>query len=202
MLPRPCLALTALVLASSSAAAAGDGKLSYSYIQASASKVDVDGFDDEADQYGLRAAFELPLNFYIVGDYSSSSLDLPGQDRETDFYAIGGGYHMPLGPVDVLGELQWVYNSADFPSGDEDESGVQGYLGARWMAFDLGARTGIELFGGVRGTEVDNQLTFDDSVFSTDLGARLHFLGFASAAATYSFIEDDDAITLDLRASF
>jgi hypothetical protein len=199
-LPALPTALACVLLAATAPAApAGDG-FSYTYAELSGTTIDLDSESDDADQYGLRLSLGLPLNLYLVGDYTTADLDEPGTDRESDIVALGAGAHFgPLPELDLLGEIQWLYNESDSSAGDEEDTGYTLYGGARWLAFELSAFD-LELFGGVRNTELERMIVAEESLASLELGARAHVL-FGSAGLTYAFLEDNDAITVDLRVS-
>jgi hypothetical protein len=193
-------ALPCLVLATTALAAPGGDGFSYTYAELSGTTIDLDNETDDADQYGLRLSLGLPLNLYLVGDYTTADLDEPGTDRESDIVALGGGAHFgPLPGLDLLGEAQWLYNESDSSAGDEEDTGWTIYGGARWLALELSAFD-LELFGGVRNTELERMIVAEDSLASLELGARAHVL-FGSAGLTYAFLEDNDALTVDLRVS-
>ena len=108
-----------------------------------------------------------------------------------------------IGGLDALAEASWVYNdvSSDLEDLDDSNSGYRLFGGARWLVLPWDGG-GVELEGGAGYLDLENNLASEDESFFWEHGARLHFLRWFSVGASYTMLEDDQALAANARFSF
>lgn len=186
----------------SDAADAADSLLSYTYLEIGAAQNDVDDYSEDVDIVYGRASLNLLHFFYVFGEYSNQSTDFA--DTDNDQIALGVGAHIGLLPtLDLYGEVGALFSDVSSDNGDVDgsESGYRLAGGARWLVLPW-ISGGLELDAMLGTIDLDNRLGSDENPFFYGIGARAHFLKFLSVGAMYEQIEDDDAISANVRWSF
>lgn len=178
----------------------GDSLLSYTYAELGVSRTDVDVIDDDLDALYLKGSFSFLKFFNVVAGAERADTDF--DNIHVDTYWIGGGAHFSILPqLDVLGEMDWLYDNVNGDSFSADsDTGVSLYLGARWMALPWD-RGGLELDAGYRWTDLD-AVASETIQRAWQFGVRAHFIKFLSVGVDYAFIDDDRRATLNVRFSF
>ncbi|NUP96082.1 MAG: hypothetical protein HUU28_07950 [Planctomycetaceae bacterium] len=206
--------------------AAGRSLLGYTYIEGGYFSTDVDAYDEATDSVYLRGSLDLFDLFYLYVEYAKEDLENvdvgaaggtgggkllagvgPGTSTFGDFsnrqFALGVGVHLPLAErVDVVGEAAWLYADIDsdqLTNLDDTNDGWTAFTGLRWIALPW-PTGGLELNGGARWTDLQALLS-EDEVLSWEVGARAHFLEFASVGLRYQIQEDDSTYALNARLS-
>jgi hypothetical protein len=178
----------------------GDSLLSYTYAEIGYERTDVDVIPDDLNAYYAKGSFGFLKFFNVVAGVERADTDT--DNIHVDTYWIGGGAHFSVMPkLDVLGELDWLYDNINGDSFSADsDTGVSLYLGGRFMALDWD-RGGLEVDAGYRWTDLD-AVASDTITTAWEFGVRAHFIKFLSVGVDYAFIEDDRRTTLNVRFSF
>jgi hypothetical protein len=182
-----------------------DSPFKYTYIEIGATTLNVDdiqGSDEDVDSYYLRAQIAFLGFLYLYGGYENQSLDF--QDTDTDLFRLGAGVHFNVLPkLDLVGEAGYLNSdtSSDLSNLDDTTDGFEAYAGARWMTVQWEGG-GLELDGGATYVDLKNRLASHDESVGGKAGARVHFLKLFSVGADYTFWEDDDQLSANLRVSF
>ncbi|MBI1382134.1 MAG: hypothetical protein GC161_13745 [Planctomycetaceae bacterium] len=177
-----------------------NSRFRYSYIEVGATRFDTENLDDEADTYFAEVSFDILNLVNVFGGYENFSADVDNTD--TDLWHLGAGVHFSVHEdLDLTGDVAWLFSQIDSDTIDEDSNGTRVRLGARWMALDTDP-VDLELFGHGIALNLDDSFYSDDSLIGFDAGLRVHLVEYLSVAATYTQLEDDDAVGVSARFQF
>lgn len=204
--PVPIAALPALAATPVAPADDGEWRFSYTFVELGTAFADPDfddpTFDDEVDTYYGKASLALFKFLYVFAGYENQNFDF--EDTDADLFRLGVGGYVNVAPkLDLQADIAWLYADvvSDLDDLDDTSSGYEARGGARWLAFGWDGG-GVELNGGLMLRGLENQIASDDDLFGWDAGLRVHFLRLFSLGASYSMLEDDDAVLVNARASF
>lgn len=167
------------------------GFFSYNYAEGGYTSVSDDKSDADGTGLYLKGSYDFMENLSVIASYASTDYD--DTDVTRSGFSIGLGYHMPLAAqTDVLLSALLDNVTVEAGPGEEDDTGYTLGLGIRH-----GIDQNFEINGGLEYSSL-----FDDSSTAFNIGGRYHFDKSWSAGLNYTMMEDANAWTVSVRASF
>jgi hypothetical protein len=180
-----------------------EAAFSYSYIEGGGIQQNPDDLGDEVEAVFLRLSIELFKVLHIFAGFANRDSDF--QNTDSNFAELGAGLHFPISPrLDLVAEGSWLFNDvdSDLDTLDDKETGFGLFGGVRYMAVPWESG-GLELNGGVRHIDLENDLASDgEGTTGWEAGARIHFARMFSVGAVYQKFDEFDAVAGSVRLSF
>lgn len=189
----PMLVLTGILTSNITTLNAAD--FSYNYIEASVSKIDADGIDND-NTYGISGSYNIAPNVNLLGSADTTSIDtMFNMGIDVNRYALGIGYHTSVGEkTDVTTNIHYVNYEGVVSSGNTsiavDANGYSLGAGVRHMFSEQ-----LEGNASIDHTKIESADT------SISLGGRFYFNANTSAGMNYTS-GDEDEMSGTLRMSF
>ncbi len=150
---------------------------SFSYIEGGYSRMDTDGFNEDADGYILRGSAEVADMVYLNGSYSDTSREtILNDDIDLKIKSIGVGLKFPIGSsTAIFTEANYLDAKVSVQNDSDTEDGYEVSVGLRSMVSDS-----TELYGKLTNTE------FDSTFSSMTVGAKQYFTDNIGVFAEYT----------------
>jgi hypothetical protein len=155
-------------------------EMEYTYAELNYLWTDSDDLDEELGGVELTGSLELPLNFFGQVAWTNQS-----DDSDVETLRIGAGWHFGLGTrLDAYGMLSYL----DAEVEDDDEDGIAGELGVRWLM-----SPNFEVNAAAKWADVEE----DD--YGIAAGARYYLIDILSVGGRVESFDDDLTFAVGVR---
>ena len=168
----------------------------WTYLQAGYAQLDVDGFDEEPDGFGVEGAYLFNENVFVRGRYQEASLEERGYEYTVDLGSIALGYKTSISAnsdlygaisIERIGEELTYY-------GSDSETGYGAYVGIKSRLSDI-----FELYGEAGYLKISD---YDISDASFEAGTNLYFTENFGAGVSYRKFDDIGILGANIRYAF
>ncbi len=150
---------------------------SFTYIEGGYSRMDTDGFDEDANGYILRGSADITDIIYLNSSYSNMNLETnANSDVDLKIKTIGLGLKFPIGDrTAIFTEANYLDAKTSSRTYSDTEDGYELSVGLRSMVSDS-----TELYGKLTNTK------FDSNFSSMTVGAKQYFTDNIGVFAEYT----------------